>query len=306
MGKIKIDVIANKRFEADALVGAVTNKEARPKRILEPQEILSPPDTGSGEYTPLKEPRVVVDIAGSDSKQANHVASLTIWCIEDMMDPSSHKSCTYDKWPVLTKHILTKDTDLVVAFGTAAFPSELSYNGCVSIGMDTYIHNPQRNPKCEWTHERTEQIIPSSLDPNIFKSIHSQSIAEAKKRLLRPPLNPADDLIIQYRPDLLSAGVVNITNYRDYSWADKETIEKAREQEYNGIIGSMETTHGVIRLASDFPFLYISGIADRVGHYDTEVSPQPYAQNFVASHNAAIALIWIIPEISDFLESFEV
>ena len=40
-------------------------------------------------------------------------------------------------------------------------------------------------------------------------------------------------------------------------------------------MGSVETTHGIIRLhAEDKPFLFISSIVDRVGYFDTEVDPK--------------------------------
>jgi hypothetical protein len=33
---------------------------------------------------------------------------------------------------------------------------------------------------------------------------------------------------------------------------------------------SFESTHGVIRLAADAPFIFISGIANRLGHFGDE------------------------------------
>ena len=60
---------------------------------------------------------------------------------------------------------------------------------------------------------------------------------------------------------------------------------------------SVETTHGVIRSLSEAPFLYVSGITDTEGLFDFEVTPRVYAQNHVAAHNAAIALVWLLPEL---------
>ena len=45
------------------------------------------------------------------------------------------------------------------------------------------------------------------------------------------------------------------------------------------------------------PFLYVSGFANAVGKFMEEVTPNEYGQNFVAAHNAAVALAWILPEL---------
>ena len=42
-------------------------------------------------------------------------------------------------------------------------------------------------------------------------------------------------------------------------------------------------------------FLFVSGMANRVGYFNMEVAPRSYAQSFVAGHNAAVALAWIMP-----------
>ena len=61
---------------------------------------------------------------------------------------------------------------------------------------------------------------------------------------------------------------------------------------------SLETTHGLIRVQADAPFIFISGITDRVGHFDDEVGSRSYAQNTVAAHNAGIVLAWMIPKVN--------
>jgi hypothetical protein len=59
----------------------------------------------------------------------------------------------------------------------------------------------------------------------------------------------------------------------------------------------METTHGIIRELSDpAPFLFVSGITDTVPYFDMQVTPRLYPQNFVAAHNAGVALAWLLPE----------
>jgi hypothetical protein len=50
----------------------------------------------------------------------------------------------------------------------------------------------------------------------------------------------------------------------------------------------VETTHGVIRSCTEAPFAFLSGIVDRVGHFEDDVQPLVDAQNFVGAHNAGI------------------
>jgi hypothetical protein len=92
-------------------------------------------------------------------------------------------------------------------------------------------------------------------------------------------------------------GVVNITNYDDYVWADARAVEAFKVAASAAQIGSIETTHGVIRSVSPAPFLFVSGITDTEGLFDYQVTPRVYAQNFVAAHNAGLALSWLLPTL---------
>lgn len=61
-------------------------------------------------------------------------------------------------------------------------------------------------------------------------------------------------------------------------------------------VGSVETTHELIRLVVPSPqFLFVSPIANRLGYFNTELAPRSYAQNFAVSHNAGVALAWMMP-----------
>ena len=86
-----------------------------------------------------------------------------------------------------------------------------------------------------------------------------------------------------------------------YAKADKETLQAFAKIAGSLLPGSMETTHGMIRMVADVPFIYVSGFANAVGKYPEEVTPNEYAQNFVAAHNAAIGLVWLLPEVAQLL-----
>jgi hypothetical protein len=96
----------------------------------------------------------------------------------------------------------------------------------------------------------------------------------------------------------ISIGHVNTINYDDFSWSPLRAVESFNDNASgSGEIGSIESTHGLIRLISDAPFLYVSGIAATVGLFNIQVTPRVYAQNTVAAHNAAIALAWLLPDV---------
>lgn len=64
-------------------------------------------------------------------------------------------------------------------------------------------------------------------------------------------------------------------------------------------LGSLETTHAVIRATLGSSFLYISGIVNRFGRFDEDVGGPGFkcAQNFVGAYNAGVALAWMLPMI---------
>jgi hypothetical protein len=98
--------------------------------------------------------------------------------------------------------------------------------------------------------------------------------------------------------DYVALADINVTNYKDYAWADSKVVDAYRALNSANPIGSLETTHAVIRACTAAPFMFVSGITDRVGYFDQEVAPAPYGQNFVAAHNAGLAISYIIPRIA--------
>jgi hypothetical protein len=49
---------------------------------------------------------------------------------------------------------------------------------------------------------------------------------------------------------------------------------------------------------SEAPFLFLSGITNRLGYLNEEQAPRAAAQNFGAAHNAGVALAWLLPLIA--------
>ena len=90
---------------------------------------------------------------------------------------------------------------------------------------------------------------------------------------------------------------VLVTDYREYDRTDQATLDAFAASNLMRNAKSLETTHGLIRAQTNAPFLFVSGITDRVGSFNDEVDPRSYAQNTVAAHNAGVAIAWMLPTI---------
>ncbi|MCP4348130.1 MAG: hypothetical protein GY795_21720 [Desulfobacterales bacterium] len=278
----RIVIIANKRWEADPLVNVMLHKKARPDEFHEFERLAD-----------LKAKKKL------SFKCKSNGIPIEIWCLEELMDPDKSSSSTKEKWKVLPE-IFDGETPptLVIAFGTAGFPGDsIRANGCVVIGSNVFIHDPYYTKAGDqtdkWTNSELNKVI------NSKDILPSNALFPADGHFLMPPINPANPPRVFSGDGFYSLGVVNVTNYDDYIWADKQAIATFNEEvENKKMIGSVETTHGLIKLqAGEAPFLFVSGIANTVGHFNLEVTPRVYSQNFVAAHNAGIALAWLLPHL---------
>ena len=117
-----------------------------------------------------------------------------------------------------------------------------------------------------------------------------------QKRLLNTPLNPTNFLKVDADKRLVALSNVNVTKYSEYKFKDGEGVTAFQKAETGMELGSVETTHGVIRVsAADRPFIFISAIVDRLGYFDEDVVPKEFSQNFSGSFNAGIVTSWLIP-----------
>jgi len=300
----RILVVANKRWEAAPLMAVLLETKAYPPGFPPPVEILYvPPVTVPPPLSPPPRARFLIG-----------QTAVEVWCLQDTMDPKASASSTLAKIQALPNIFkwqnpewdAYKAPDLVIAFGTASFPSETSYNGCVVLGSNVFIHDPFRgdNDPNHWHDDRTETLLaPTPGSSSVFAPavLDEAYRYQVESRFLLPPLNPARDRILMASSSYTAVGVVNITNYDDYAWADLEAIDSYKaaiqKNQQKFPVGSLETTHGIIRLQSQAPFIFISGITDRVGYFNMEVGPRAYAQNFICAHNAGVAAAWLLPKI---------
>jgi hypothetical protein len=279
--KVDVVVFANRRWEALPLVQVLTNPDAVPAAIVPHQ--TSPP-TVPGLRTRVRIGRQTVEL----------------WCLEDLIAPGRNKSSTYEKAKALAKWRVR--TALTIAFGTGASPRAQT-NGDTIVGSSVFVHQANvAQPTTEhtdetWTHEALDSVVTSSAN-HILSELDANSLSEAAKRFVRPPTGAADRPAVRAGVDLIALSVVNVSDRSNYAAADQQAI--GRFTQTGGdveSIGSIETTHGLLRLLLGESFLYVTGVANQVGKYESEVLGQSYAQNLAASHNAAVTLAWILPTL---------
>jgi hypothetical protein len=291
----RILIFANKTWEADPLVGVFRNDQARPPKFPDfdtPPQSTIPLNDGS---TKTVQARLVLKSTS---------ATAELWCIKDLMDPARSASSSEEKARVLPYvTAIGPSPSLVIAFGTATIANANSYNGSVVVGSSVFVHNPYSaapNPNSRWTHGDIGKFLDSSQQPinsAIFPSL-DRDRASVEARMLPTPLNPAKPPILIPSASYVALSNVNVTNFNDYVWADPEAMDACKAAAPKQSVGSVETTHGVVRLVvRSQQFIFVSGIANRLGYINMEVAPRSYAQNFAASHNAAIALAWSIPAL---------
>jgi hypothetical protein len=303
----RILIMANKWWEADPLCGVLIHDKARPSSLTNFRYLRYPaprpvrPKPGEPRPPdPKAEPRIIFECAG---------ATIELWCLEELMNPAENSSSSLEKARVLPGAInYAAAPDLVIAFGTAGSREGVHINGSVVIGRRVFIHDPRASTsdrKGMWTPPRPDQLIDSNYPKESLGKLDEQGRYAAEARFIPCPVMPADPPMVMLGNGFASLGVVNIINYDEYFWADKEaedSFQRVVAEAFKAAnpvaqIGSIETTHGIIRSASEAPFLFVSGITDTEGLFDYQVTPRVYAQNTVSAHNAGVAIAWLLPSL---------
>lgn len=299
----RIVLIANKSWEVEPILNALLNSTIRPQELPDPTHLNYPWTFLPGS----PQPRAIWD--------SFQQATIELWCVQDIMDIQWNPSSSQGKHECLPKILFYRREapDLVVALGTAALGLDSgNNNGCVVMGSNIFIHNfhPNgENPKSQWDDPFFfEKVLPSTITADFFNLMDDSTVKLIEARLLKPYLNPSSNIGVMSDKDYIGVSVVNITNYTDYETSDQSGLEVLAGTGNKLPVGSVETTHGVIRLLSNAPFVFISGITDRVGHFADDVNGQDAngnvktaAQNFTAAFNIGVCLSHMIPKIATFI-----
>jgi len=309
---LRVLVIANKWWECDPLLNVLLNDNARPASALGwPRPLHFPlprPDQNHlPKENPDPKPRAVFHLSN---------ISVEVWCISDLLehlpdvpsDNGKYQSSSEQKMKYLPRIFDGKRPDFVVAFGTAAYPSTTSENGSVVVGSRVFLHNghpsSDPNPNSQWQKGPFDEIIESDITDDVFNRltvIETSPTPSVIGRFIVPPLNPVLNAKLLARHDYVALSEINVTDYTEYTVKDTETVSAFSKTNNISLASSLETTHGLIRVSSDAPFVFVSGITDPVGFFGTEVNPRSYAQNTVAAHNAGIVVAWMLPQLDSLM-----
>jgi hypothetical protein len=224
-------------------------------------------------------------------------STVAVWCVSDLLehlpDRSAYQSSSQRKAQQLPK-AFAYEPDLVIAVGTAAHPG--TENGRVMVGTNVFMHNfhPNgANPDSDWRDGPFDQLIPSTLERSVFEAATQLDTLATSKFLPTPKMTATPAVVAQF--DGVSLGTVNVTNASEFANADRATIDSYQNSGSAFPVMSIETTHGVIRAMSTAPFMFVSGVANQVGKFDTEIKPNEYAQNEAAAANAGVVLSAMLP-----------
>jgi hypothetical protein len=304
MDEKRVLVIANKWWECDPIMSVLLNDNARPAASLGWPHFLNHPRSRPEPNklpaaSPWPIPRAIFALSN---------ITVEIWCISDLLehlpDQPENQSSSERKIEQLSKVFIGKPVSLVLAIGTAAFPRDSNQNGDVVVGTKIFMHNANpANPDSKWAAGPFDTVIDSPLEKTVFDSITTIDSTAVDRFLipLLPPPTPATKGSFLADFGYVALGSINVTSSREFSQADQATLDAYQVSHKIADAKSLETTHGLIRVQSEAPFAFVSGIANRVGRFQDEVGPRFYAQNTTAAHNAGVILAWMIPKINNCL-----
>ncbi len=316
----RLIIIANKAWECHPAMAAMFDaKFAFNKEMLKPSMLIScsfPYSAVPGALCPRAK---WTDTAG--------YYTVELWCLENIMqvytkpvnpaappktDEQRYYSSSSNKADALSSLFqqlsLTSD-DLVVAYGTAGYPSLTSINGSVVVGATNFIYNcfpedanTQTGTAVYSNYAANVQTLlcPPTIPSGWFDRLSialtdavEQPIAKFfRTRWLNTPNNPAAYPSVFYNTDYVALSNINVTDYGRYKYFDEKGLYAAKAQIGSAEIMSVETTHGVIRHCAGINtnFVWVSAITDRAGFFDEEVATRAEAQNFAAAFNGGVFL----------------
>lgn len=287
-----ITVIINKNWETEPVLNAMTNPKLRAKDLPFPIVINTPKDVNNK----MNYPRAIYKLG----KDTGIILNVTIWCIEDLMDPTKNSSSSEEKYRILPPVIENDRPDLVISVSTANSPEIKSINGSVIIGANSFLHdghpdNPESNLKSAYVG----QFLPSNVHPDIFNLVDKDFISTVLPKLISPPNSPSNPFVCKASENLSVVSAINVTDYREYEFVDAAALAH-----FNQVVGknpdSIETTHGVVKISTDKPIIFISPVTDRFGHFAEDVTD---TQNYVAAFNGGMVLGQLLCSLYDFVQN---
>jgi hypothetical protein len=294
-----VTVIVNKSWETEPLLNAMTNQALTAKAPLVshllpfPLVFNSPKnlkDTNADNRTSVR--------ARFQLSNANTCLNVSVWCIEDLMDPTQNASSSEEKFRVLPS-ALVDSPDLVVSVSTANCPYDTSMNGSVLIGANSFLYNGcPGNPLSNLQPSQINQLLPSNVNADLFTLIDETFNAVVIADFLTPPNFPAQPFQCIASDAISVVSSINVTDYTMYTQVDEDA-----RNEFNAVVGkdpdTIETTHGVVKISTKAPIIFISPVTDRFGHFADDVSS---VQNYVAAFNGGVVLRELLWSLCTFVD----
>jgi hypothetical protein len=297
---MRILVLANKWWECDPALSAMLNNNARPAGSPWP-DVLHPsrrvPEQMAG-FNHHPQPRAIFPFNNFRAE---------VWCISDLLEhyPSTEQSSSETKANVLhhpfgytEEHREHRSPGLVIALGTACTPvATQNRNGCVDIGTSVFMNNGRAacpTSTSNLTQAPFDQLLRSSINPQMFAAIAAMDVTSAANRFLPVPTNPSAATNISIGLGDVALSTINVTDPTYYAAGDNLTLAAFSSLKSDAQPTSLETTHGLIRMQSDSPFIFISGIVNRFQQFGLDVSPRSNAQNTAGAYNAGVATVWML------------
>lgn len=300
VGRRLVLVVVNKHWECDPVLAAMLSDQAWPGvracwPVLHewPRARRNPPrGTNPIDPHPVLLPRAIFRLRN---------VTVELWCISDLLehfpDESRYQSSSERKAERLPAILGGRVADLVVAVGTAAFPSSAdNLNGSVVVGTSVFAHDSDASNEASRWRWTFDTRVPSVVTPDAFRAMTSVA-PQVHARLLPAPRSPSSQRTFLAQYDYISLGSVNVTDYTKYNAADGATMQAFRNAKTGLLPASLETTHSVIRASLGDRFLFVSGIVNRFGTFDEDVGEFGYPQNFIGAHNAGVAVAWMLTAI---------
>jgi hypothetical protein len=298
--KLRIVVVANRNHEADGLMAALCNQMAHSTILGAPYNVDWPRWARVETKPPVPTrdpgvPRCLIDVFASATDKAPIIATMEIWCIDDLAVTSGDSGKKVTAMQQITNYTKPASApDGVIAFGTAAYPGLVSSNGCATIGGTIFIHDASNGAPGSWSWPGyMDTLIPSKTPASFFSNVAAdqKTLVAISSEMIAPQNRPASVLQLIIAAD--AVGISSVNEPPPYCDADANSIMKAKQAGATNI-ASVETTHGVIRSMWDKPFIYVTAIPNRLCHFPDEAQ-SIYAQEFPSSHNAGIALKYVVP-----------
>jgi hypothetical protein len=283
---------------------ALCNRMARNAYVDIPADLLWPraPTTTTLSDND-KKPRCRLTVR---APAGNATGIVDIWCLDDLMTSnvvhgrSDNKSDALNIVADYGKATYGGDgaPDGVVAFGTAGYPDDTSYNGCATVGSTIFIRDAAMDggpDHSNWSWANNMGVLVRSKTPaTFFSSVDPQTVLKINSQMLGVPVNPSSKPRLVIASDAVAISSVNIPRGTEFGPVDLKAMAAARAAGASNI-ASVETTHGVIRAKwSDAPFIFVTAIPNRVGHFSDEAGGN-YPQELASTHNAGVALSGVIP-----------